>query len=187
MLIKDILLLQNRIAYLRDEQAYKQLFYHFYTSLHRFAISIVHHNETAEEIVSDTMMNLWDLGTRLAQIEKLNLYLLTSVKNACLRHLSKKKLDTVQLSEHDFLAGKPDTHQTPESQLMLSEIEKRINESIKDLPPQCRMVYRLIKDESLSYKEVGGILNISQNTIETHMRIALRKIRLALLHYLSEK
>lgn len=34
---QDILFLQNRVAYTRDEQAYKKLFFHFHSSLYRFA------------------------------------------------------------------------------------------------------------------------------------------------------
>ena len=45
------------------------------------------------------------------------------------------------------------------------------------LPTKCQMVFRLIKEERMTYKEVSNIMNISQNTIETHMRIALKKIR----------
>ncbi len=77
---KDILFLQNRVAYVRDELAYKKLFFHFYTSLHRFSLSIVKDFEVAEEIVSDTMMKIWDMGNKLATIEKLDAYLFRTVK-----------------------------------------------------------------------------------------------------------
>jgi RNA polymerase sigma-70 factor (ECF subfamily) len=49
------------------------------------------------------------------------------------------------------------------------------------------MVFKLIKEEGFSYKKVSGILEISQNTIETHMRIALKRIKVSLNNYLSEK
>lgn len=183
--VKDILFLQNKVAYTRDEDAYKQLFFHFYGSLHRFAIGLIHNNEVAEEIVSDTMMKIWDAGSKLAQIEKLNLYLFTAVKNSCISFLSKKKFDSIEPenAQDDNLIN----YQNPESQFIATEIEQLINKSIKDLSPQCRMVYRLIKDEGFSYKEVTIILQISQNTVETHMRIALKKIRAVLNHYLSKK
>lgn len=183
--VKDILFLQNKVAYTRDEQAYKQLFFHFHGPLLRFANGIVQHHETAEEIVSDTLMKIWDAGNKLAQIDKLNLYLFTSVKNACLTHLSKRKLETSSI-ETQQLAEISDG-QNPESQLIVSEIEDQILHCIKGLPMQCNMVYRLIKDEGFSYKDVSSILGISQNTIETHMRIALKKIRASLNSYLSKK
>lgn len=182
---KDILFLQNRVAYVRDELAYKKLFFHFYTSLHRFSFSIVKDFEVAEEIVSDTMMKLWDMGNKLATIEKLDAYLFTSIKNACFTFLSKRKLET---SENDELSiNNISDFENPENLLLVSEMEKKINSCVNELPPQCVMVFKLIKEEGFSYKKVSGILEISQNTIETHMRIALKRIRAALSSYLSEK
>ena len=182
---KDILFLQNRVAYVRDELAYKKLFFHFYTSLHGFSFSIVKDFEMAEEIVSDTMMKLWDMGNKLATIEKLDAYLFTSIKNACFTFLSKRKLET---SENDELSiNNISDFENPETLLLVSEMEKKINSCVNELPPQCVMVFKLIKEEGFSYKKVSGILEISQNTIETHMRIALKRIRAALSSYLLEK
>lgn len=183
--VKDILFLQNRVAYVRDELAYKKLFFHFYTSLHRFSVGIIKDYEASEEIVSDTLMKMWDMGNKLASIEKLDAYLFTSIKNACLSFLSKNKLSLENLDSVDtsFISDLDN----PEHQMQVSEIEKKINGCINELPPQCVMVFKLIKEEGFSYKKVSGILEISQNTIETHMRIALKKIRVTLSQYLSEK
>ena len=183
--VKDILFLQNRVAYVRDELAYKKLFFHYYTPLHRFSIAIVKDYEVAEEIVSDTMMKIWDMGNKLASIEKLDGYLFTAVKNACLTFLSKNKLSIANIDSTDV--SHISDFENPENKMQLSEIEKKINNCINELPPQCVMVFKLIKEEGFSYKKVSGILEISQNTIETHMRIALKKIRVALSQYLSEK
>ena len=183
--VKDILFLQNRVAYVRDELAYKKLFFHFYTPLHRFGIGIIKDYEAAEEIVSDTMMKIWDLGNKLASIDKLDAYLFTSIKNACLTYLSKKKLQLTDIAAIDI--NLIPEYENPESQMQVSEIEKKLNNCVNELSPQCVMVFKLIKEEGFSYKKVSGILEISQNTIETHMRIALKKIRLALSLYLSEK
>ena len=182
---KDILFLQNRVAYVRDELAYKKLFFHFYNSLQRFSFSIVKDFETTEEIVSDSMMKIWDMGNKLASIEKLDAYLFTTTKNACLTFLSKHKLEISELAGLDV--NHISDYENPETQMYVSEIEKKINHCINELPPQCVMVFKLIKEEGFSYKKVSGILEISQNTLETHMRIALKKIRSALSQYLAEK
>ena len=182
---KDILFLQNRVAYLRDEIAYKKLFFHFYTSLHRFSLSIVKDFEVSEEIVSDTMMKIWDMGNKLATIEKLDAYLFTSIKNACFTFLSKKKLETSDIDT--VVSNTMSNYENPETQLLVSEMEKKISRCVNKLPPQCIMVFKLIKEEGFSYKKVSGILEISQNTIETHMRIALKRIKASLNNYLSEK
>jgi RNA polymerase sigma-70 factor (family 1) len=183
---QDILFLQNRVAYLRDQKAYKNVFIHFYNSLYRFAYNLTKNAEVSEEIISDVMMKIWDMDAKLAQVEKLNLYLFSAVKNASLTHLSKNKFEQVFI-DGDIENSLYNKNDNPEHYLLLSEIEQKIEAAVSDLPAQCQMVYRLIKEEGFSYKEVSAMLQISQNTIETHMRIALKKIRLALDHYLIGK
>jgi RNA polymerase sigma-70 factor (family 1) len=184
--VQDILFLQNRVAYTRDQQAYKKLFLHFYNSLHRFSANIIGDTETADEIVSDIMMKVWEMDNKLGQVDKLNLYLFAAVKNASLTHLSRNKPSRFDMdpSIGDTLA---DNAGSPEGKLLFNELELQVAKAIGSLPPQCQLVFRLIREEGFSYKEVCTILQVSQNTIETHMRIALKKMQLALDHYLTEK
>ncbi len=165
--------------------AYKKLFFHYYTSLHRFTLSIVKDFEVAEEIVSDSMMKIWDMGNKLATIEKLDAYLFRTVKNACFSFLAKKKIITAEIDS--VVVSSISNYENPENQLLVSEMEKKISNCVNELPPQCVMVFKLIKEEGFSYKKVSSTLEISQNTIETHMRIALKRIKSALNNYLAEK
>jgi RNA polymerase sigma-70 factor (family 1) len=181
---QDILYLQNKVAYLRDEQAYKKIFLHFYPSLKKFALSIVQNNEVAEEIVSDTMMKIWEAGSKIAQIEKIDSYLFTAIKNNCLTSLKKYKAETIEIDE---TISVQEQDLDPLQCIEMAETKKVIKDCVGKLPPQCVMVYTLVKEEGFPYKKVSDILGISQNTIETHMRIALKRIRLALTNYLLEK
>jgi RNA polymerase sigma-70 factor (family 1) len=181
--VQDILYLQNRVAYLRDEQAYKKIFFHFHSSLYHFAFNIVHNGEAADEIVSDVMMKVWSLGNKLAHVDKLKLYFFTSVKNASLTFLAKNKLEKIALSGEMEEINSYHSDE-PEYNLLFLEVQQKIEAAIVSLPPQCQLVYRLIKEEGFSHKDVCAVLEVSQNTIETHMRIALKKIRLSLDSYL---
>ncbi len=147
---------------------------------------MVHDTEVADEIVSDIMMKLWEMENRLGQVDKLNLYLFTAIKNASLTWLSRNKPGrlTIDPSIEDTL---PDTTGNPEGKLLFNELERQVANAIGSLPPQCQLVFRLIREEGFSYKEVCTILQVSQNTIETQMRIALKKMQLALDHYLTIK
>jgi RNA polymerase sigma-70 factor (ECF subfamily) len=51
-----------------------------------------------------------------------------------------------------------------------------VNKSIHELPPKCRIVYKMVKENGLSYKEVGEILNISPRTVENHIAAAIKKL-----------
>jgi len=181
---QELLYHQSKVAYYRDEQSYKHLFLYFHPVLFRFSFNILGDKSISEEIVSDTMLKIWEMGNKLSQIQHLKLFLITTVKNACFTYLSSKKYqqslsDSIDNEEFSSNAA------NPEQLYIYSEVNQRVNTVIASLPMKCQMVFRLIKEEGLSYKEVSKVLEISQNTIETHMRIALRKIRMDLQHFLK--
>ena len=176
---------QSKVAYYRDEQSYKHLFLYFHPVLFRFSFNILHNKSVSEEIVSDMMLKVWEMGNKLSQIQHLKIFLITSVKNACFTYLSSKKhLQSLNesIDNEDIISSNGDN---PEQLFIYSEVTQRVNLVIASLPMKCQMVFRLIKEEGLSYKEVSKVLEISQNTIETHMRIALRKIRMDLQQFLK--
>ena len=175
---------QSKVAYYRDEQSYKHLFLYFHPVLYRFSFNILQNKSVSEEIVSDMMLKVWEMGNKLSQIQHLKIFLITSVKNACFTYLSSKKhLQSLNesIDNEDIISSNGDN---PEQLFIYSEVTQRVNLVVASLPMKCQMVFRLIKEEGLSYKEVSKVLEISQNTIETHMRIALRKIRMNLQQFL---
>ena len=178
----DTVHLQYNVAVLRDEKSYKELFLHFHNPLTRFSATIVKSAEAAEEIYSDVFLRLWDLGSAFRNIENLRLYLYTSIKNASLNYLAKYyKVQTVDIDSVnlDFL-HQPD----PEESLLISEFQRMSSLAINTLPAKCQMVYKLIREDGFSYKEVAEIMNISVNTVEGHMTTALKKISSSLKIYL---
>lgn len=182
---QELLYHQSKVAYYRNEQSYKCLFLYFHPILYRFAFNILHDKSVSEEIVSDIMLKIWDMGNKLSQIQYLKIFLITSVKNACFTYLSSKRHQqslSESIDNEDIISINGDN---PEQLFIYSEVTQRVNLVIASLPLKCQMVFRLIKEEGLSYKEVAKVLEISQNTIETHMRIALRKIRMDLQHFLK--
>lgn len=57
------------------------------------------------------------------------------------------------------------------------DLEKQIQEKILILPPQCRRVFLLSREEQLPYKEIAKQLNISVNTVDQHIQKALRLLK----------
>jgi RNA polymerase sigma factor (sigma-70 family) len=63
----------------------------------------------------------------------------------------------------------------------------RMREAIESLPPRCKLIFKLIREDGLKYKEVAEILNISVNTIDVQMAIAVKKICTSLRIEQSDK
>jgi RNA polymerase sigma-70 factor (family 1) len=171
----NIQLLAERVASLGDEQAYKALFRLFYKPLSQFAYSIIKSWESAEEIASDVFMNVWKHRERLLQVDNLKVYLYVSAKNIALNYLTKAAR-TPHFSLDELAVDFSVSYATPEQIFISGEMVRRIEAAVNALPPKRKMIFKLIREDGLKYKEVAQILDISVNTIDVHMAQALKKI-----------
>jgi len=53
---------------------------------------------------------------------------------------------------------------------------KRMQQAVDNLPPRCKMIFKLVREDGLKHREVAEILNISLNTVDVQMAIAIKKI-----------
>lgn len=172
---KETYTLQQKVALFNDQQAFQQLFKHYYTGLFQFAASIVKVKEVAEEIVEDVFVKLWKRRTTLPDINNLKIYLYVSVKNLCLNYINRQgKQPTMDMDQLDVVCS--EIVPNPEDLMVASELLQMVNKAIRELPPKCRIVYKLVKEDGLQYKEVAEILNISPRTVENHIALAIKKI-----------
>ena len=171
--------LQQRIA-IDDEMAFTQLYLRFGKRLIQFSQSLVRSKEIAEELVEDVFVKLWASRTHISEIENLTVYLYVAVKNRSLNVLSEKARELIT-APFDYLDTPPDGFAADPYDLMItSEMMASMRHAIDELPPRCKMIFKLIREDGLRYKEVADILNISVNTIDVQMAIAVKKICAAL-------
>lgn len=172
----DIRINQERLSVFDDQDAYKKLFYHFYERLKRFAKGIVRDDATAEDIVAECFLILWNSRAKLTEVENLNSYLYIITKNIAIKELGKaRKINSFSIAdiELDFCSV---TEKTPEDYLLNNELLRHLDNAVEALPPKCKLIYKLVKQEGLRYKEIASILNISVKTIDAQMAIASRRI-----------
>lgn len=167
--------LLSEIAVHDDQSAYKELFLMMHGRLSSFATSILKSKYDAEEVVSDVFMRIWEKRVQLAQVESPLFYLFTAVKNQSINRLNSDKKNR-QISPEHWMVQLNSVYFNPEKLMMTAEMLKYINNTINTLPPKCRMVFKLIKEDGLRYKEVAELLGISVKTVEAQMAIALRRI-----------
>ncbi len=175
----NIRLLQQAIACFDDVQAYKQLFLHFQPSLEQFAFSIVRSKELSEEIVSDVFIKIWEKRHLLDKVDNLKFYLFTAVKNRAINKINEQKKSTV-INIDDAPVELRSFYCDPEQQLISAEMLKQLHEIIQQLPPRCRLIFKLVKEDELSYKEVAELLHLSVKTVESQMSLALKKLGTAI-------
>jgi RNA polymerase sigma-70 factor (ECF subfamily) len=101
--------------------------------------------------------------------------LYTAIKNTSLNYLSKKANEQI-IEPFDFLDILLEENTSPEQNFISSEIMSKIQNAVEQLPPRCKMIFKLVRQDGLKYKEVADILNISENTVDAQMVIAVKKI-----------
>jgi len=182
---KTIQELQQRIALYEDMEAYHALYNAFFDNLRYFCYSFVKSNEVAEEIVSDVFIKVWQIRDRLMEINNLKVYIYSIAKNFSLNYITRNyKHPVTSLDELDIdpvvRIG------NPEELCISSDLVSKIRQTIRQLPPQCRLIFQMVKEDGMRYKEVAEVLNISALTVRNQLAIATKKIVDTLPAYLAE-
>ena len=171
----DIAALLYSLSVNNDESSYRRIFDEFFPPLKRFAYTFLKSPEQAEEIASDVLIALWENRHKLSTIDNIRVYLFVIARNKCLNVLKSRQSHPIVSLENipiDIVfSGK-----NPEQLCINSEVRKKIEKAINALPARCKLVFKLVKEENLSYREVAAILNISTKTVDAQLVTALKKI-----------
>jgi RNA polymerase sigma-70 factor (family 1) len=171
--------IQQRVA-AGDEEAFRKIYYLFYRKLYLFSLAIVKIKEVAEEITEDVFIKIWQQRAHIPSINNLRVYLYIATKNTALSYLSKKAKDNLVEPFDNINIDLYKSSITPEELMITAEMYRKIQQQVEALPPRCKMIFKLIREDGLKYKEVSDILNISVNTIDVQIAIAIKKIAVAL-------
>lgn len=173
--------IQDRIAE-DDEAALKELHDFFCNKLFQAALVMVNSRQMAEEIVQDVFIKLWEKRLQLKEIKDLKSYLYVIARNISLDYLRKMQrkisysLDEIDLPPLMIEAS-------PEDLMISTEVIKKINIAINNLPPKCKVIFRLVKLNGLKHREVAELLQINIKTVEAQMGIALKRVYASVLVY----
>ncbi len=162
------------ISLQNDEVAYKTLFIKLHKPLCNFAYGIVKSNEDAQEVVSDVFIEIWERRHQFNDLQAPLAYIYTAIKNKCLNSLKKQKRQRELNAE--WLIPQNSVYFNPENLMMTEEIIQQIRLTIQNLPTRCKLIFKLIKEDGLKYKEVADLLNLSVKTVEAQMAIAMRRL-----------
>lgn len=169
----------HHIQYDNDEGAFRAFYEEHVFRLFQFAFAFVQNKEVAEEIVNDVFLKLWQQRSGIDRIENMNVYLYVAIRNTATNYLRKaanrKRIDLELLTVSHFYLS-PD----PAEVMMTDELRKAIERSVNQLPPRCKLIFKLVKDDGLTAMEVATILGLSSKTVSAQLGIALKKLEEAL-------
>ncbi|MDD4191893.1 MAG: RNA polymerase sigma-70 factor [Mangrovibacterium sp.] len=172
-----------------DEGAFKVIFNKYYSRLYYFILEFIPRDDLAENIVQDTFLTLWKKRLELKDDSNLSAYLFTVAKKNCLYRLRdqryQQKLFVTAFANQDELDLNREVLNTLDSSSWtFEEINKIIEQTLEELPPQCKRVFTMSRFEEKKNKEIAEELNISVKVVEKHISKGLKKFRESLKDYL---
>lgn len=177
-------ILESRLTTLQytDGEAFMELLFRsFYQPLGNVIYRVVQDRATAEDLVQDLFLKVWNNRGTLAITTTYKAYLYRAAMNTALHHLQKHKR---QVAWDDARVPEPSRDATTEY-LDGEEAELAVAGALEALPPQCRAVFVMSREEGMSYRQIAEALNVAPKTVENQMGKALRLLRERLSSFLS--
>ncbi len=133
----------------------------------RLAISLLHEEDEARDVVQEVFLKLWESNTRF---DNPTAFLIRAVRNACLNRINM--LDTRDRIRRRIMLDSP-----PDD----LDIDVRNDEVMSAIPrlltPREQEVVDRIFSEGMSYKEAAENLEVSVAAINKNIVSALKKLR----------
>ncbi len=163
---------------------FEKIYREYFRRLFAYALTITKSKTLAQDIVSDVFFNLWNSREDLYSIKELKSYLFASVKN---RSISALTSNPVRFQRDDYNEALSSVDKVDPEELMIgNELHEFIRHSIDTLPPQCQLVFNMVKGQRLQHNEVAKELGISTQTVKYHVSTALKKLKKDLETHFSE-
>ena len=151
----------------------ESLFKTHYTQMYHLALTLLFDEAESKDVVSEVFASLLS-GSTIVRADNAKAFLLASVHHRCLNVLQHK-----QVQERFALLLTEDTDtfvsdNTVEAQMLMEELLSYVREN---LSPMEQNVFRLRYLREMTCQEVAGALNVSRQTVHTHLKQTVKKIR----------
>ena len=160
-----------------DERAYAFLIDSYHHKLCVYANSLVKNIYSAEDIVQNVFIKVWEQRERLKSDHAIKSFLYKLVYNEFIDLYRKNQsLFSLEKSYYDAL----NSIVLEDDSESLQRVINVVNKEIQSLPPKCKEVFILSKKEGLTNIEIAEHLDISIKTVEAQITKAFSILRSSL-------
>ena len=151
----------------------ESLFKTHYTQMYHLALTLLFDEAESKDVVSDVFASLIS-GKTMMRTDNAKAFLLACVRHRCMNVLQHKQ---VHERFARLLTEGTDTlvsDNTAEEQLQMEGLMRYVRENLSSLELQ---IFRLRYLREMTCQEVAEVLNVSRQTVHTHLKQSVEKIR----------
>ncbi|HEX6431761.1 MAG TPA: RNA polymerase sigma-70 factor [Niastella sp.] len=158
-----------------SEYAFQLLFEHYHNLVYKVALLYVKSPTLAQDIVQDVFMKIWFQRKDLPNIISFESWIYTLSRNVTINCVKKLAHEYKAKTAFNNLQNGFDN--STDHKVRNSQYNALLQQAINELPEQQQKVYRLGKENGMSYEAIAHELSLSPLTVKTHMARALASIR----------
>jgi len=160
-------LLLKRIA-TGDKNALTRLYLLYHARLFKFVFRLTRSYATADELVNDTMLVVWDKAGSFRGESKVSTWIFGIAYKLAMRRVTRKQLRLAAMTDLDDSGHDHDT---------TMEIEDWVRQGLHALPAAQQLTVVLVFYLGLTYEETAQVTGCPVNTVKTRMFHARRKLK----------
>ena len=164
-----------------DRDSFKELFGLCFEPMCRYCQFFTRDRMDAEEVVLDFFLHLWKRRSEISIDRSFDAYSKTALHNRCLNRIRSRR-------NGEDLAKAQEVPVEGEYEFDTETLMGIVWEGATALPPKCREIFRMSREEGLTYAQIAERTGLDVKTVEgymtralKYMRIAMKKLRILLL------
>ncbi|MCG8386923.1 MAG: RNA polymerase sigma-70 factor [Cytophagales bacterium] len=157
------------------EEAFRALYRQYQSKLFRYCFRFVKSKDLADDLVQTIFVKIWTKRKTLVAGHSFDAFLFRVAKNVIFDYFRG------HAAESSFVETLYEriqwVHNHPEEQILYNDLQNVVREVVDQLPEQRRKIFRMSREQGMSYDEIAKSLSISPNTVKEQVARALRFIR----------
>ncbi|MFT6205911.1 MAG: RNA polymerase sigma factor (sigma-70 family) [Spirosomataceae bacterium] len=176
----------------RSEAAFKQLVETYQVRVYNTVLSLVQHNEEAEDIAQEVFIEVYRSIDKFREDSSLGTWVYRIATTKSLEAIRKKKAQkrfafiSSLFGKNDEMIHQPTDFEHPGVVAENKELAQNLFVAIGKLPNNQRIAYTLVNVEGLSYVETAEAMDITKSSVESLIFRAKGNLKKLLTTYYKE-
>jgi RNA polymerase sigma-70 factor (ECF subfamily) len=161
-----------------QESSLEELFNYYYPRLYDFSKSFLKLEQGIDDILQEVFIRIWHNRKKISDPGTFNSFIFTITRNLLLNELRsrlnhtnlKEEIRKLSLAQEYTISGESD----------YKDLKNRVDKLISELPERQKEVFILSRTEGLSHKEIASKLEITPKTVEYHISLAIKSLKVKL-------
>lgn len=157
-----------------NEAAFNEIYFLYRRKVKGYSLRLIRNPEEAEELTQIVFIRLWEKRASIDPDKNFDAFLFTITRNLIMEEFRRK----ARFSSYEKTLVKDEpSHDAIDSYMDYRDVMTVSGKAIASLPAKSKQVFELSREHGNSYAHISGKLNISTNTVHSHMAKSLKHIR----------